>query len=475
MKRKKRSANALLLVLSLLASLLAPAQANATSDYDNLLHVTPTLYVYTDGGAKTQKMDISTTWWANYKQTDAKRIAQNIGWPTNFVAEFEAIVNSGGSWGVFLREDIYGSVITIVGTHDPHARCGFTGSASSGAYECSSNSGYGYVHATYFTHNSYGGNGCIGSYGDRCSDSGMNAYMSPTVVSGPVTGAFVSLPTSSLSSFKFFYMNFDLEYPVGYEGALIPTDPPPARFAALGDSVSSGHGNPRFEPNTDNVNENECRRSVGAYPRLLQNTLNLGATAFVACSGATTANVLNGGSAKGSWGEPPQISALSDATEMVTITIGGNDVAFEDYALGCVVICGPGTPVYVAMVAGINDDFKANLKTTFETILSEAPGAEIYVLDYAYMSSDDVPGCGPFDLSGARSVQLLLNSKISQAVAEINDPRLHFVPTNYPGSPFEGRHLCTSDPRGSAFDLFTMHPNASGLEAYKEVLTAYLN
>lgn len=287
------------------------------------------------------------------------------------------------------------------------------------------------------------------------------------------------LGTPGLTWFSYdaqvYYSTFDTIYPSGYAGEPIPGGPPLATYVPMGDSFSGGHGNGPYEAGTDRANENECKRSIHAYPRLLQNSLNLGPTNFVACSGATTANVLYGGGAKGSWGEAPQISALSDATEMVTITIGGNDVAFEDYALGCVVICGPGTPVYVAMVAGINDDFKANLKTTFETILSEAPEAEVYVLDYAYMSSDDVPGCGPFDLSGARSVQQLLNTKISQAVVEINDPRLHFVPTNYPGSPFEGRHLCTSDPRGSAFDLFTMHPNASGLEAYKEVLTAYLN
>ncbi|HEU5121945.1 MAG TPA: hypothetical protein VFT59_03795 [Candidatus Saccharimonadales bacterium] len=60
--RVRYSVCSLLLALSLFVSIL-PGNANAASDYDDLLHVSPTLYVYTDGSAKTQKMDISATWW----------------------------------------------------------------------------------------------------------------------------------------------------------------------------------------------------------------------------------------------------------------------------------------------------------------------------------------------------------------------------------------------------------------------------
>lgn len=476
MKRRKRSAPALLLVLMLLVSFVIPSGvANAASDYDDLLHASPTLYVYTDGNAKTQKMDISTTWWAEFQQTYAKRLAQNIGWPNNFVTEFEAIKAAGGSWGVYTYEDANGINVSIVATRDPNAYCGFVGSANEGVYRCASNAGYGFIRAEYFTHNSFGGNGCMGSYGDRCSDTGMNVYAEPTMITGTAGYNLLYFPNSVLSNFKFFFLNFDLTYPAGYGGEQIPVAPPAPTYVAMGDSFSSGEGNAPFEAGTNQNGVNECHRSPRAYPRLSQQELNLGATAFVACSGATTANVLYGGNAEGSWGALSQINALSGDTKIVTISIGGNDVAFESYALGCVVACGPGTPLYAAMMAGIGEAFKENLKTTYETILSKAPEADVYVLDYPHMSSNETPACGPFDLSGARDVQLLLNATISNAVLEVDDPRLHFVPTNYPGSPFEGRHLCTDDPRGSAFSLLNMHPNADGQEAYKEVIAAYLN
>lgn len=83
-------------------------------------------------------------------------------------------MNNGGSWGVYTTENSDGVLVSIIGTRDPNAWCGFVGPANSGSYQCTSNPGYGYVRARYFTHNSYGGNGCIGSYENRCSDIGMN-------------------------------------------------------------------------------------------------------------------------------------------------------------------------------------------------------------------------------------------------------------------------------------------------------------
>lgn len=94
----------------------------------------------------------------------------------------------------------------------------------------------------------------------------------------------------------------------------------------------------------------------------------------------------------------------------------------------------------------------------------------MYVLDYPFMSAKDAVTCGPYDLSGARNVKVKLNTTIMNAVIEVGSPRLHYVPTNYTGSPFTNKYLCTTDPAGSYFSLLTMHPNVNGQQAYKEVL-----
>ncbi|MBR7679350.1 lipase, partial [Streptomyces daliensis] len=83
---------------------------------------------------------------------------------------------------------------------------------------------------------------------------------------------------------------------------------------ALGDSYSSGVGAGDYDPDSG-----DCKRSANAYPQLWSAANAPSSFDFVACSGATTDDVLSG-----------QLDALSDATGVVSISIGGNDVGFAD-------------------------------------------------------------------------------------------------------------------------------------------------
>lgn len=67
---------------------------------------------------------------------------------------------------------------------------------------------------------------------------------------------------------------------------------------------------------------NRCTRSIDNYAHQLARKRKL-SLVDVSCGGATTANVLQ------PWEElPAQIDALTPDTALVTVTIGGNDVAF---------------------------------------------------------------------------------------------------------------------------------------------------
>ena len=106
-------------------------------------------------------------------------------------------------------------------------------------------------------------------------------------------------------------------------------------YVAMGDSYSSGEGIEPFLSGTDKSSqgENKCHRSQAAYPLLLEGDtgLDLNLTAFVACSGAITSNITG----TGQWGEPSQLDALSESTDVVTLTIGGNDIGFESVLTAC--------------------------------------------------------------------------------------------------------------------------------------------
>lgn len=150
---------------------------------------------------------------------------------------------------------------------------------------------------------------------------------------------------------------------------------------------------------------------------------------------------------------------------------------------------GLGQFAYDAIMEGIEAAaFSEVLKTTYESILEDAPKANVYVLNYPYLfdpTGEDETGCVIADASGAVLVQDALNSTIGLAVAEVRSEsteyseRLHYVDTNESGSPFEGKHLCTDDPEGSAFypvylpplnSSYSLHPNSKGQEDYYKIM-----
>lgn len=259
------------------------------------------------------------------------------------------------------------------------------------------------------------------------------------------------------------------------------------RYVALGDSFSSGEGVPTFEADTDINNVNECHRSDRAYAQLLDQdlSLNLSLVDFKACSGAIAKNMQINQS--GQWNEPTQFNALSSTTEVVTLTVGGNDVDFTNYMFICQHMCGPGSPAYDSTISKIADPaFKTRLVETYTGILSKATAAKVYVADYAYMSADDAGDCWITDLSGMRDLEVALNAVIQTAISDMKDAsvsgadRLHYVPTNYTGSPFTGKHLCNGSGPSyfndkKIFNLeYSYHPNTAGAAAYATVFKDYI-
>ena len=94
--------------------------------------------------------------------------------------------------------------------------------------------------------------------------------------------------------------------------------PASARYVALGSSFASGPGVTQIADDRDP----RCTRSNDNYPRQVARRLNL-ELVDVSCGGATTQHVLRG------WDElPPQIDALTADTQLVTVTIGGNDIGY---------------------------------------------------------------------------------------------------------------------------------------------------
>lgn len=141
------------------------------------------------------------------------------------------------------------------------------------------------------------------------------------------------------------------------------------KYVALGDSYSSGTGA------GDYGDSGSCKRSANAYAQLWANSHAPSAFSFVACSGATTSDVLAN-----------QVGAISADTALVTISIGGNDAGFADVMTDCNL----GSDSSCVSRNQEAQDFARSelpgrLDGVYAEIRSRAPNARVVVLGYPHI------------------------------------------------------------------------------------------
>lgn len=191
------------------------------------------------------------------------------------------------------------------------------------------------------------------------------------------------------------------------------TTAPPAsgdEYVAMGDSYSSGEGADRTpaQPTRDAsvYAGNSCGRSIHNAQRILaaEHGLDL---VDAACGGATTANILT----TGLHGEPAQITRLTAATKLVTMTIGGNDTALIYMLTQCVLANGNCTPgntsgwltapssFYAQTYTKINA-VQAKLEAILRQVATRSPDARVVMAGYPYI----LAGPGEF---GGRCVNVV--------------------------------------------------------------------
>lgn len=108
---------------------------------------------------------------------------------------------------------------------------------------------------------------------------------------------------------------------------------PPLRYVALGDSYAAGEGLAENNGPYLGSGDPDCHRHSRGYPPLFRFGSSAPALNFFACSGATTWNIWQDPQDQ----EPVQLShpEVNPQTELVTITVGGNDVGFSDVLARC--------------------------------------------------------------------------------------------------------------------------------------------
>ncbi|MEU2025268.1 SGNH/GDSL hydrolase family protein [Streptomyces sp. NPDC016469] len=138
-------------------------------------------------------------------------------------------------------------------------------------------------------------------------------------------------------------------------------------YVALGDSYSSGVGSGSYIGSSG-----DCKRSTLAYPSLWASAHAPASFSFTACSGARTGDVIAN-----------QLGPLNSSTDLVSISIGGNDAGFSDVMTTCVLQSETTCLNRIATARSyVDTTLPGKLNSVYDAIEAKAPAAHVVVLGY---------------------------------------------------------------------------------------------
>lgn len=249
-----------------------------------------------------------------------------------------------------------------------------------------------------------------------------------------------------------------------------------ADYVALGDSYAALGDNtkPAGGPAT-------CARSLGNYPNQLDDAdARVGDLTDVTCGGATVPDFTEPRNAN----VPPQFDSLSADTDLVTLSIGGNDIGFGTM-VACLVRQGEfeNTPsCREALDEQVNDAIEAlepELDGVYEAIEGASPDARIVTTQYMPLMPPEGESCTftealpEDDVDWAREKTEQLNTAVDDAatrndhvsVMPIDDvDRSACAPADQRWTDFTGQSTNTAP----------MHPTALGQGAMAGAIAAAL-
>jgi GDSL-like lipase/acylhydrolase family protein len=241
----------------------------------------------------------------------------------------------------------------------------------------------------------------------------------------------------------------------------------PLRYVALGDSYSAASGVLPPDPSAPP----QCLRSILNYPHVI--AASTGAQlADVTCGAADTSDYFESQYP----GVPPQLDAVRRDTQLVTMTIGGNDSnVFIETVLSCgalgVLSLGQGSPCKDRYGSSFEDTIRnttyPSLVRALQAVRAKAPRARVAILGYPWIMP---PSGGCFDkmpiASGdvpyVHGIQATLNDAVRRAAAATGATYVNL------NSVSEGHDACQPigvrwiEPVLQGTNAVIVHPNALG-------------
>ena len=196
----------------------------------------------------------------------------------------------------------------------------------------------------------------------------------------------------------------------------------PLRYVALGDSYSAASGVLPLDPAASPA----CLRSTNNYPHVLAAKISAQLT-DVTCGAADTNDYFTAQYQ----GVPPQLDAVKKDTQLVTMTIGGND---SGVFINSILQCGAAGATTLGQGSPCKDQYGDSFEKTIKTktypslvkalkaVRAKAPKAKVAILSYPWILPTS-GGCYPQmpvatgDVPYLRHEQATLNDAVRRAAA----------------------------------------------------------
>ncbi|MCF8604302.1 SGNH/GDSL hydrolase family protein [Gordonia sp. HY442] len=251
-------------------------------------------------------------------------------------------------------------------------------------------------------------------------------------------------------------------------------------YVALGDSFAAG---PAILPLKDLDVVAPCTRSAVNYPSLLAKTVGAERFTDATCGGAETEDIDLVNQGTGLLGAPivPQVRHLSRRTDLVTLTIGGNDAGLVQAALKCAYRLSDEEP---CMTGTLKRETEAKvdavgpaLRRVLGAIRTRAPHARVLVTSYTNYADVSHSKCSNQhvrgdDIAALQSIVDKLGA-VQREVAE--DLGVEYVDLI---SPAVGHDGCSAAPWSNAAQPIlnlhdfsvAFHPTAAGERAFARII-----
>jgi lysophospholipase L1-like esterase len=250
-----------------------------------------------------------------------------------------------------------------------------------------------------------------------------------------------------------------------------------ASYVSLGDSYAAGP----FIPSP--VLPLGCLKSDHNYPHLA--APSIGSLKDPSCSGAKTNDMTSPQSVEIDGPNPPQLNSLEAGTEVVSVTIGGNDIGFSEIAQSCITFNPFSSPCKDKYDAGGKDQIAERIAATapkvaavLQGIHGRSPKARVYVVNYPAIFPETGSGCWPqmpisfIDAPYLRAKQQQLNAMLATQAANNGAKLANWYQASI------GHDACKSsstrwvEPLVPNNPAAPIHPNLHGMEGGAAVLVA---